>query len=65
MTCFPAPRFVPLLTIALSAGCHLGAPLSRTPLRADSTMLAGDVRYLASDALEGRGTGTAGNDSAR
>ena len=26
--------------------------------------MMGDVRYLASDALEGRGTGTAGNDSA-
>ena len=65
MTCFPALRFVPLLAVALSTGCHLGAPLSRTPLRADSTMLVGDVRYLASDALEGRGTGTAGNDSAR
>ena len=65
MTCFPVLRFVPVLAAALSTGCHLGAPLSRTPLRADSTMLAGDVRYLASDALEGRGTGTAGNDSAR
>lgn len=65
MTCFPVLRFVPVLAAALSTGCHLGAPLSRTPLRADSTMLVGDVRYLASDALEGRGTGTAGNDSAR
>ena len=26
--------------------------------------MMGDVRYLASDALEGRGTGTPGNDSA-
>jgi len=30
----------------------------------DSVALVRDVRYLASDALEGRGTGTAGNDSA-
>lgn len=30
----------------------------------DSLRLLADIRYLASDALEGRGTGTAGNDSA-
>jgi hypothetical protein len=30
----------------------------------DTASLMRDVRYLASDALEGRGTGTAGNDSA-
>ena len=30
----------------------------------DTAALMRDVRYLASDALEGRGTGTAGNDSA-
>jgi hypothetical protein len=33
-------------------------------VRADSARVAADIRYLASDALEGRGTGTAGNDSA-
>jgi len=32
--------------------------------RADSTAIRRDVSYLASDALEGRGTGTPGNDSA-
>ncbi len=31
---------------------------------ADSARVRADVAYLASDALEGRGTGTAGNDSA-
>jgi aminopeptidase YwaD len=31
---------------------------------ADSLRIRADVEYLASDALEGRGTGTAGNDSA-
>src|SRR6185295_3232121 len=30
----------------------------------DTAAMMRDVRYLASDALEGRGTGTAGNDSA-
>src|SRR5215213_757492 len=30
----------------------------------DTASVMRDVRYLASDALEGRGTGTAGNDSA-
>src|SRR5918993_1989777 len=30
----------------------------------DTAALMRDVRYLAGDALEGRGTGTAGNDSA-
>ncbi|MCU0648756.1 MAG: M28 family peptidase [Gemmatimonadaceae bacterium] len=40
---------------------------AKTRLRADTadtTRLRADVAYLASDALEGRGTGTAGNDSA-
>jgi len=36
-----------------------------TPAVPDSARLAADVAYLASDALEGRRTGTAGNDSAR
>ena len=31
---------------------------------ADSMRIRGDIEFLASDALEGRGTGTAGNDSA-
>src|SRR4051812_48717155 len=30
----------------------------------DSIRIRNDIRYLASDALEGRGTGTPGNDSA-
>jgi hypothetical protein len=34
------------------------------PARADSARLRADIEFLASDALEGRGTGTAGNDSA-
>ena len=34
------------------------------PLRADAERIQRDIAYLADDRLEGRGTGTAGNDSA-
>ena len=34
------------------------------PAHADSARLRADIEYLASDALEGRGTGAAGNDTA-
>ena len=49
------------LTLGACAGMNnqAGAPAS-----ADSARLRSDIEYLASDALEGRGTGTAGNDSA-
>ena len=42
-----------------------GDPLLRAAPVANPTFLARDVSFLAGDALEGRGTGTAGNDSAR
>ena len=35
-----------------------------TPSHADAGSIRADIDYLASDRLEGRGTGTAGNDSA-
>jgi hypothetical protein len=41
-----------------------GAYVTATPGRADSRVIYADIAYLASDALEGRGTGTPGNDSA-
>lgn len=53
----------PLLSVLVA--CHAGAPKPRVPLEPDSAQLTEDVRYLASDALEGRATGTPGNDSAR
>ena len=65
-------RSVALLALgALLAGCST-ATASRaprpTPLSArndaDTTLLRRDIDYLASDALEGRLTGTPGNDSA-
>ncbi|MFN8666742.1 MAG: M28 family peptidase [Gemmatimonadaceae bacterium] len=63
----PAP-LVAALALTIFGACHRGAPsAASTPAAAvpDSARLAADVGYLASDALEGRRTGTAGNDSAR
>jgi hypothetical protein len=58
-------------TTALIAGCRTGATSPRSAADAlspragaDTTILRRDVVYLASDALEGRLTGTPGNDSA-
>lgn len=48
--CQPAPRATPSTTVA--------------PSIADTLAIRRDVEHLASAALEGRGTGTAGNDSA-
>jgi len=44
--------------------CHGSARGPAPTATPDTAALMRDVRYLASDALEGRGTGTAGNDSA-
>ena len=54
-------------TIALSlvlAACASVGSRNAGPAGADSARIRSDIEYLASDALEGRGTGTAGNDSA-
>ncbi|MEO6444818.1 MAG: M28 family peptidase [Gemmatimonadaceae bacterium] len=56
---------VALSTLAALTACRPGAPVTLSALHADSARLATDVRYLSSDVLEGRGTGSAGNDSAR
>ena len=45
-------------TNSKAPGLSLGQPL------ADSTRMLADISYLASDRLEGRLTGTPGNDSA-
>jgi hypothetical protein len=45
-------------------GCHGSASTLAPAATPDTALLMGDVRYLASDRLEGRGTGTPGNDSA-
>ena len=53
----------------LSSACASAPPAGTTPSvgsnnRAEPAAIRADIAYLASDALEGRGTGTAGNDSA-
>ena len=49
-------------------GCHRGAQVAPQPAfgsaLSDTARIRTDIDYLASDALEGRGTGTPGNDSA-
>src|SRR5689334_14585956 len=55
-----ATALVALLGACASAGTHPSA----APPRADSVAIHNDIAYLASDRLEGRLTGTAGNDSA-
>lgn len=52
-------------TTAALAGCRPGmSPALAGPTSADSTRLRADIAWLADDARDGRGTGTAGNDSA-
>lgn len=52
-----------LAGVIVSAACA-GAPRSPAASQPDGLRLRRDVEFLASDALNGRGTGTAGNDSA-
>ncbi len=61
-----AIRTLPFLSLVLLGASGCRATSSRLPTSAlpDTTLLGRDVRYLASDALEGRRTGTPGNDSA-
>jgi len=51
------------ITTATTA-CQRSATVPAPASTPDTASLMRDARYLASDALEGRGTGTAGNDSA-
>ena len=56
-----------LFGVAVAACCLSGcASIRSSTARAtpDSSRVRSDINFLASDALEGRGTGTAGNDSA-
>ncbi|MEK7239390.1 MAG: hypothetical protein AAB224_02295 [Gemmatimonadota bacterium] len=50
----------------LSAGCHALARQGEAPGATVSAadQMRADISYLASDLLDGRGTGTAGNDTA-
>jgi hypothetical protein len=64
----PAPRTLvvaraALLSAVLLAGCR-SVNRGAEPPRATAERIRSDIAYLADDRLEGRGTGTAGNDSA-
>ena len=54
--------------VAVLFGCHHGTHSAPNPASgsalSDTALIRSDIDYLASDALEGRGTGTPGNDSA-
>jgi hypothetical protein len=52
------------LLVAAGVGCRTSLASPAPSAAPDTASIMRDVRYLASDALEGRGTGTAGNDSA-
>jgi hypothetical protein len=59
-----APRLPAFLAaLALLSGCRSGATAGPAPVP-DVARLRADVAWLADDAREGRGTGSAGNDSA-
>src|SRR5258705_866929 len=73
----PRPVFrlaLALLVPVLGAACRSAGhsaptpfvfpPLSPDRSASDADRIRGDIAYLADDRLEGRGTGTAGNDSA-
>ena len=62
-----APLVLALAAVATSgvlAGCRTAEPRRAAPVAPDSAAVLRDIAYLASDRLEGRGTGTPGNDSA-
>ena len=54
---------IAIISITIGTGCRAGRtnPMATAP---DSLRIRQDVAFLAADALEGRGSGTAGNDSA-
>ena len=56
-------RFAVVLAACSVGACRPGA-VGPTPVVPDTAALRRDVAHLSSDALEGRGTGTAGFDSA-
>ena len=59
-----APLYGALLLV-IAGACHNTAPVvTSTPATPDAHRMQRDIVYLAADQLEGRGTGTAGNDSA-
>ncbi|MCC7195762.1 MAG: M28 family peptidase [Gemmatimonadaceae bacterium] len=63
---FNSPRATALAVLVAVGACRTAAPSASITSRAvpDSIRIRDDIGYLASDRLEGRRTGTAGNDSA-
>src|SRR5512138_1302106 len=64
----PAPRAraalrAAMLSAALLAACRT-VERGAVPARPDAVRIRSDIAYLADDRLEGRATGTAGNDTA-
>ena len=59
-------RLAPAFGLGATLAACASAPYANSPLTAsaDSARVRSDIAFLASDALEGRGTGTPGNDSA-
>jgi hypothetical protein len=56
-------RFAAVFMLIATAGCRPGS-VGPAPVVPDTAALRRDVAHLSSDAMEGRGTGTAGYDSA-
>lgn len=65
MTRRPVAVAIPVAAAALAAACALHNPPPAAPAPITPAELAGHVRFLASDALEGRGVGTRGDELAR
>src|SRR5689334_19778257 len=63
-SCLPRGFMTLALVTSITAACHRSASAPAPVAAPDTAAVMRDVRYMASDALEGRGTGTAGNDSA-
>ena len=64
---FPVERaraLAVLFLVVTASACSSSYGTRPAPLRPDSTLIRRDIAYLANDALEGRLTGTPGNDSA-
>src|SRR4029079_15707595 len=53
-----------VLLVVAAIACTTRYSASSAPLRPDAILIRRDIAYLASDALEGRLTGTPGNDMA-
>src|SRR5882757_11269593 len=63
----PRPLVAPIalgLAALLLGACRTAEPVPVRVASPDAHQIHRDIAYLADDRLEGRGTGTAGNDSA-